>query len=356
MSSVVLSGNTSGAVTLSVPDVAGTNTITLPAQTGTAMVNGPAFFAYSSAGTAQSISQNVWTKVTFNTESFDTASCFASSRFTPTVTLSFWVYSSLTGTFGGALINGGFSRSYPFTYTISAANTWEQKTVTIAGDTTGTWSTDNSTGIVVSFSMGAGSSRLGTAGAWVAANNQGATGQTNIIATNGATFYITGVQLEVGSSATGFDYRIYSTELANCQRYYQQLTAPCLRGLVSSSQPTRMGCALATWMRSAPTVTQSGLSAFDGTVAANVTSIATNYSVPQAIELNLNTDGTMTTGRGCVVYQGAGYIDLIFSNNVMLCTPYQSTRKRSIYSATIKLTTIAAIFKAIQFYVISSSV
>jgi len=139
-----------------------------------------------------------------------------------TVTVSFWVRSSLTGTFGGALINGGFSRSYPFTYTISTADTWEQKTVTIAGDTTGTWATDNTLGMTVTFALGQGSSRLGTAGAWVGANNQGATGQTNIIATSGATFYITGVQLEVGSSATGYEYRQYGQELALCQRYYWQ--------------------------------------------------------------------------------------------------------------------------------------
>jgi len=83
-----------------------------------------------------------------------------------TVTLSFWVRSSLTGTFGGSLVNSGFNRSYPFTYSISSANTWEQKTVTIAGDTSGTWLTDNGVGIRVLFSLGAGSTYAGTAGAW----------------------------------------------------------------------------------------------------------------------------------------------------------------------------------------------
>jgi hypothetical protein len=137
-----------------------------------------------------------------------------------TVTLSFWVRSSLTGTFGGSLRNQDFNRSYPFSYTISSADTWEQKTVTIAGDTTGTWNTDSNGGLWATFSLGAGSSVSGTSGAWAATNYASATGAVSVVGTNGATFYITGVQLEKGSTATSFDYRPYGTELALCQRYY----------------------------------------------------------------------------------------------------------------------------------------
>lgn len=137
-----------------------------------------------------------------------------------TVTLSFWVRSSLTGTFGGALINYDADRSYPFSYTISSANTWEQKSITVAGDTSGTWQTNNNIGIWVDFSLGAGASRLGTANAWASGLYTGVTGQTNVIATNGATWYVTGVQLEKGSTATSFDYRPYGIELQLCQRYF----------------------------------------------------------------------------------------------------------------------------------------
>jgi hypothetical protein len=135
------------------------------------------------------------------------------------VTLSFWVRSSLTGTFGGSVQNSAQNRSYPFTYTISAANTWEQKTITIAADTSGTWVTNNGVGLTVNLGLGVGSTYSGTAGAWSGSTYYSATGATSVVGTSGATFYITGVQLEKGSTATSFDYRPYGTELALCQRY-----------------------------------------------------------------------------------------------------------------------------------------
>jgi hypothetical protein len=135
-----------------------------------------------------------------------------------TVTLSFWVKSSLTGTFSGSLVNSDVNRSYAYTYSISSANTWEKKSVTIAGDTSGTWLTTNGTGIRTYFSLGS-YSLIGASGSWASAFYIGATGETRLIATNGATLNITGVQLEVGTVATSFDYRPYGTELALCQRY-----------------------------------------------------------------------------------------------------------------------------------------
>jgi hypothetical protein len=153
-------------------------------------------------------------------EGFNAADLNFGTANAKTITLSFWVYSSLTGTFGGALSNDARNRSYPFSYTISAANTWEYKTITIAGDTSGTWLTSNNVGIRLEISMGAGSTYSGTAGAWASADYRSATGATSVVGTNGATFYITGVQLEVGTQATGFEYRQYTTELNLCQRYY----------------------------------------------------------------------------------------------------------------------------------------
>ncbi len=138
-----------------------------------------------------------------------------------TITLSFWARSSLTGTFGGVFANYAFSRCYPFTYTISSANTWTQISITIAGDTSGTWvGATNAGTATLQFGLGTGSAFSGTAGAWSSTNYQSATGATSVVGTDGATLFLTGVQLEVGSTATSFDYRPYGTELALCQRYY----------------------------------------------------------------------------------------------------------------------------------------
>jgi hypothetical protein len=144
------------------------------------------------------------------------------------VTLSFQVRSSLTGNFGGSLFNNAGNRSYPFSYTISSANTWTTVSVTIAGDTSGTWLTTNGRGICVFFSLGAGSSNSGTANAWAGSFLAQPTGATSVVGTNGATFYITGVQLEVGTQATSYEYENYGVTLQKCQRYYEICTFSCI--------------------------------------------------------------------------------------------------------------------------------
>jgi hypothetical protein len=149
------------------------------------------------------------------------ATAAAAGKTAASVTLSFKVRSSVTGTFSGALENSAEDRSYPFTYSIASANTWTNISITIAGDTSGTWLTTNGVGIYINFDLGTGSTRLNTANAWVGAQSFGATGSVQLISTVNATFYITGVQLEKGTQATSFDFRSYGTELALCQRYYQ---------------------------------------------------------------------------------------------------------------------------------------
>ena len=186
-----------------------------------------------------------------------------------TFTLSFYVKSSLTGTFGGSVLNGAQDRSYPFTYTISSANTWERKTVTIAGDTTGTWPTDNTKAMQIGWSLGVGSDYLNTAGAWVGSQEWGATGETAVIATLNATWQITGVQLEVGETATPFEHRSYGDELARCQRYYLKIFSSASRmagrpGFSQTNQANRVGFEFPMEMRSAPTYIASGVTLWDG--------------------------------------------------------------------------------------------
>jgi hypothetical protein len=217
-----------------------------------------------------------------------------------TVTLSFQVYSSLTGTFGGSLRNSATDRSYPFSYTVSSANTWTPVSITIAGDTSGTWLTTNGIGINVQFSLGAGSTFQGTAGSWAGANYLTATGATSVVGTNGATFYITGVQLEVGSSATGFEYRQYQQELALCQRYcfvptttqaYSYIGAGCN----TSGNATRLVIAFPVAMRSIPSLTSTGAFA-DQVTGASGTS------------LTMTSDGSSNTLAGVLANYNSGSV------------------------------------------------
>ena len=175
-----------------------------------------------------------------------------------TVTISFWVRSSLTGTFGGSLTNGDINRSYPFTYTINAANTWEKETITIPGDTTGSWLTTNGIAAWVWFGLGMGSTLSGTAGAWAGAEYRSATGGTSVVGTNGATFYITGVQVEKGTQATEFDYRDFGRELQLCQRYlpaynFSAGNTPSAGGVAYSTTATVMNLIHPVQTRIAPT-------------------------------------------------------------------------------------------------------
>tara|TARA_B100001939_G_scaffold346688_1_gene366065 strand:+ start:190 stop:1329 length:1140 start_codon:yes stop_codon:yes gene_type:complete len=173
-----------------------------------------------------------------------------------TVTLSFWVRSSVTGTFSGSLQNGFVNRSYPYDYTINAADTWEYKTITIPGDTSGTWTGNNGVSHQVFWSLGISSSNSATAGAWTNGQIWGSTtGTANILTTLNATWYVTGVQLEVGEKATPFEHRSYGDELQRCERYFQ--TYGQVFGLVFSNYTNTNGYGslhLRTQMRTNPTV------------------------------------------------------------------------------------------------------
>jgi hypothetical protein len=172
-----------------------------------------------------------------------------------TVTLSFQVYSSLTGTFGGAIHNSAANRSYPFSYTISSANTWTTISITIPGDTSGTWLTTNGIGMWVRFGLGVGSTYSATAGSWSSNLYVSATGATSVVGTNGATWYITGVQLEIGTSATPFERRLYNQELANCQRYFCLLAGGGACGVAELSNRVSLTYQYPVPMRASPTGT-----------------------------------------------------------------------------------------------------
>ena len=215
-----------------------------------------------------------------NIEGFNVSDLGFGSASAQTVTLSFWVKSSLIGTMGGSVRNDAANRSYPFSYTISVANTWEKKSITIAGDTSGTWLTTNGIGIRLVFSLGCGPTRLGTAGAWNANNNTGPTGEVPVIGTLNATWYITGVQLEAGTTASPFEYRQYGTELQLCQRYALKYNTDGLsytyigNGLAALTNTVNVSLPLPVQIRTAPSVTSSTLMVQDGVTITSVTSVA----------------------------------------------------------------------------------
>jgi hypothetical protein len=229
-----------------------------------------------------------------------------------TITVSFWVRSSLTGTFSGYICNGAGDRSYVFSYTISSANTWEQKTVTITGDTSGTWLTTNGAGMFLGLNFGQGASVQGTAGVWTAGSYFSATGQTSVVGTNGATFYITGVQLEQNTSATPFERRLYNQELANCYRYYQPVLSAT--GAASASTSVNLSVTYNSMRTNTPTfTTPSGFVTLTDWYATNTdTSSIPTWAINAQIGNNSNIRTSnisgLTTARPYGLSGGTGYI------------------------------------------------
>ena len=188
------------------------------------------------SSSAYSVGANDFFRMSQNIEGFNVADLGWGTANAQTVTLSFLVRSSLTGTFGGAILNGSNANySYPFTYSIPVANTWTTISVTIAGPTGGSWVSGNGNAVKVQFGLGVGTTYSGTAGSWSANLYVSATGATSVVGTNGATFYLTGVQLEKGSTATSFDYRPYSAELSLCERYYEVCNSNAGDGIALAS-------------------------------------------------------------------------------------------------------------------------
>jgi hypothetical protein len=238
------------------------------------------------------------------------------------VTLSFWVRSSLTGTFSGCLSNNVINRSFVFTYTINAANTWEQKAITIVGETTGTWQATTGQGLRVAFDLGTGTDRLtSTTNAWQNADNRGATGAVQLSNTTGATWYVTGVQLEVGTVATSFDFRDYGTELALCQRYYylhaSGASLPIGNFEWVTSTDLRSVIHFPTTMRAIPSVVAtSGSNYYRGYDGASIfmTTLANDIGSTSAIGITCSGSASgATQGRGGILLTDSASASIAFN-------------------------------------------
>ena len=241
-------------------------------------------------------------------EGFNTADLNFGTANAQTITVSFWVRSSLTGTFGGTLRNDTADRFYPFSYTISAANTWERKSITITGDTTGTWvGATNGIGLAVYFSIGVGSTYSGTAGSWGSTAYYSATGATSVVGTNGATFYLTGVMLEVGTQATTFTTAggSYGAELLLCQRYYWKYQNNYIvSGFNENSSGFLAAFTLPTQMRTGPTMGTDASATYRIRVpgaTVTVTSVTGDSATVSSLRIVGNTSGGLTAGQGSIL-------------------------------------------------------
>ena len=288
----------------------GTNSKFTIAQSSTA----PAGFSNSmliTSSSAYSLGASDYFGIIQPIEGFNTADLGWGTASAKTVTLSFQVYSSLTGTFGGALFNSAQNRSYPFSYTIASANTWTSISITIAGDTSGTWvGATNGIGINVNFNLGTGSTYSGTAGAWASSLYFAPTGATSVVGTNGATWYVTGVQLEKGSTATSFDYRPFGTELQLCQRYCVNYNSANASGTyfryglaeIESTTIASQVIQFLVQMRATPTLTTTGTAAnyavFSAGSVVTCTAVPSiGQASPQTTQVSWTTAASLTAGR-----------------------------------------------------------
>ena len=266
----------------------------------------------TNTGTDSSISATDRAMIVHRIEGQDIIHLGLGTSSAATVTLSFYVRSSITGTHGGALRNHDSSqRNYPFTYTISSANTWERKTLTITLDTSGTWPSDNTVGLQIQFGLGVGSTFSGTAGAWADGDKNSATGATTgMLSTSSATWYVTGIQLEVGDTATDFEHKSYADYEWDCQRYYHAVkegsgaymifTTGRAWGTGGANGPYKFPRV----MRATPTMTAGGAA---GDYDFGISAVPSSGSVTLNNDMMvINVSGSFTVGQIIVIGSNAG--------------------------------------------------
>jgi hypothetical protein len=303
---------------------------TSAALSGTAAFGADRWGAYSSTGTATAsqstdapvgfVNSYLYTQSSAGTrntgdyyeiyqfiEGYNVADLNLGTANAKTFTLSFWVKSSVIGTYSVALTNSDATyQNYVSTYTVNVANTWEQKSITVPGTTAGTWNITNGAGLQIWFDLGSGATyQTATVNSWITGgrNSLASSSQVGFAQTTGATFRFTGVQLEVGTQATTFDYRSYGTELALCQRYYQKITwtdsSLAIGAAASTSGVNGTPVYFSQEMRTAPTITLPTA----GSSAGNATFLTASGGYPATFGSN-STEAIRTTG---FAIKGTGY-------------------------------------------------
>jgi hypothetical protein len=290
--------------------------------------NAPTGFNSSLSITVSTTSTPVSTNqygVEHRIEGYNVADLMYGTANAKTTTLSFWVRSSVTGSFGATVRNSAQDRTYSFLYSIALADTWEYKTVVIPGDTAGTWEKTNGLGFRLAFSLGVATTKQGTADTWQAGNYSGVTGETLLITNAGATFYITGVQLEAGSVATPFEHRQEGRELALCQRYFQKWDGATSRkwafnGMILGTGDSYGVYFLRTTMRANPVLITSGTASdyclYAGNALFTCSTVPTiNTSSVDTVNLNFKASG-MTDGRASMCGSNTNNGSLSFNSEL----------------------------------------
>jgi hypothetical protein len=276
------------------------STPTLAIQQSTTAPTGYGYSLYANFTASTTVSAGASNTVLQKIEGYNTVDLAFGTASAQSISISFWVRGSVTGTYGVGIANAASTWSYPAQYTINSANTWEYKTISLSGATSGTFiGATNGIGLVVLFDMGSGTSSEGTANTWQSGLKTRVSGNVNLCTQSSATWYITGVQLEVGTTATNFDFRSIGTELGLCYRYYYQMNGVTNQDILvgtACDQTTwlRYSFALPTTMRAAPSLVSAG-----GTSYANLISSGGRAST------SISLDNTSAT-NACVNLYSAG--------------------------------------------------
>ena len=291
------------------------------------LAQGSTQFTYSQsteapAGFSNSIKLDVTTADTLNTndqiklehriEGYNSAFLNWGTSDAKTITLSFWIKSNLTGNTQVALVNSGNNRNYVATFTIDSANTWEKKTLTVPGDTGGTWNTGNDIGIRLRWGSFGPDYQTSSVNQWVANAtqlNSRSDSPINFASSINNELYITGVQLEVGEQATPFEHRSYGDELARCQRYFQFIgraggNAGVAAGFTTTTNFYGYGSLPGGRMRAAPTI------AVDGTLSHlsyTHTAVSRTASNLQNLGTGKDTYVIQITGNGSTTSNAGAY-------------------------------------------------
>ena len=300
------------------------STVAMTITQDTDVPTGQGFYYSLKASTTANVTANGFLGIAQRMEGYNINPLAWGTSGAKQATLSFWVKSSTAGTYGLSSRNNAVDRSCVMEYTINAADTWEYKTVTFPAETSGTWETTTNIGNRLWWGLSATGGITSTIGSWQNANLYQSSNNVDWSgSTATATFYITGVQLEIGEQATPFEHESYAATLQKCQRYYYQTvykgssdTTYAIGVAANSATAAQCMTPFPVTMRAAPTFAVGGdVAVYDGDSVNTITGISANGSSTTSGTFNVDGSG-LTTGRGVAIIANASSEFLSFSSEL----------------------------------------